>query len=61
MREPDPREIRPTVTGWYTVLFAVPRVMMVRPTLGREVEGTTRHRLYRELEPGPVGATQGQR
>ena len=39
-REPDPGEIRrrvvpkdrPTVTGRYTVLFAVPRVMMVRPT-----------------------------
>ena len=40
LREPDPGEIRrrvvpkdrPTVTGRYTVLFAVPRVMMVRPT-----------------------------
>ena len=40
LREPDPGEIRrrvvpkdrPTVTGRYTLLFAVPRVMMVRPT-----------------------------
>ena len=40
LREPDPGEIRrrvvpkdrPTVTGRYTVLFAVPRVMMVKPT-----------------------------
>ena len=39
-KEPDPGVIRsrvvpkdrPTVTGRYTVLFAVPRVMMVRPT-----------------------------
>ena len=38
----------PLMTGQCTVEFAMPRVMMVRPTLGYASEDIMRHRLYRD-------------
>ena len=38
------------MTGHYTVLFAVPRVMMVRPTRGRQVEWTASQGFYEVLD-----------